>query len=488
MISRYSAGVRASRLVALLGLLQARGRMTAAQLAGELEVSERTILRDIEALGAAGIPVYPVRGCQGGFELLDGFRSDLPLAARPGGGSGSRLQPGRRPAGGSGPRLPAGRRAGQPGRDRQEPARLAAARTEPQRARILLSPRGRRLAVLLGRPAGIRLRQSASPVPDGQDGWSQAWVRIGPPDAAVPDLLALGAEVEVIDPPALRARVAAAARQIAVRHAGDGPGPAGGIMTSSVTRDGVRLAYQTAGAGEPPIVFVHGWCCDRSFFAPQFAHFAARHAVAALDLRGHGESGRSGPGADGYRIETLADDVLAVAAAAGLRQPVVAGHSLGALVGLACAARPGAIRALLMIDPAPITNDTARTFFLDSVAAVAADQDGSWRRSFAAGMFLPTDRARRAAIMSVMAQAPPDIAAGVLRAMADFDGAAALAAAAVPVLSIGSAVPANKSADLRARCPSIMIGQTVGAGHFLQLEVPGQVNAMIERFLAITGS
>ena len=83
MISRYSAGVRASRLVALLGLLQARGRMTAAQLAGELEVSERTILRDIEALGAAGIPVYPVRGCQGGFELLDGFRSDLPLAARP---------------------------------------------------------------------------------------------------------------------------------------------------------------------------------------------------------------------------------------------------------------------------------------------------------------------------------------------------------------------------------------------------------------------
>src|SRR6516162_7799399 len=182
--------------------------MSAAQLAGALEVSQRTILRDIEALGAAGIPVYPVRGCQGGFELLDGFRSDLPLAARPGGGSGSRLQPGRRPAGGSGPRLPAGRRAGQPGRDRQAPARLAAARTEPQRARILLSPRGRRLALLLGRPAGIRIRRSASPVLDGQDGWSQAWVRIGSLDAAVPDLLALGAEVEVIDPPALRARVA----------------------------------------------------------------------------------------------------------------------------------------------------------------------------------------------------------------------------------------------------------------------------------------
>jgi predicted DNA-binding transcriptional regulator YafY len=70
-------GVRASRLVGLLGLLQARGRMSARQLARELEVSPRTIARDIEALGSAGIPVYAVRGRLGGFELLDGFTSDL---------------------------------------------------------------------------------------------------------------------------------------------------------------------------------------------------------------------------------------------------------------------------------------------------------------------------------------------------------------------------------------------------------------------------
>ena len=57
--------MRASRLVGLLGLLQARGRMSARELAGELEVSQRTILRDIEALGAAGIPLYAVRGARG---------------------------------------------------------------------------------------------------------------------------------------------------------------------------------------------------------------------------------------------------------------------------------------------------------------------------------------------------------------------------------------------------------------------------------------
>ena len=74
--------VRASRLVTLLGLLQARGRMSTRQLAAELEVCERTVLRDIEALGSAGIPVYPTRGRHGGFELLDGFTSDLPGLTR----------------------------------------------------------------------------------------------------------------------------------------------------------------------------------------------------------------------------------------------------------------------------------------------------------------------------------------------------------------------------------------------------------------------
>jgi predicted DNA-binding transcriptional regulator YafY len=81
MIQDYRVSMRASRLVGLLGLLQARGRMTASQLAGELEVSQRTILRDIEALNLAGFPIYTVRGSRGGFELLAGFTSALPASS-----------------------------------------------------------------------------------------------------------------------------------------------------------------------------------------------------------------------------------------------------------------------------------------------------------------------------------------------------------------------------------------------------------------------
>ena len=175
--------MRASRLVRLLGLLQARGRLTAKQLAGELEVSERTVLRDIEGLSLAGIPVYAVRGSRGGFELLDGYRTELSVAEH---------------------RL----------RD-SSPAGAGA-----QRARVRLSPRGRRLAALLGRPADIRIRRNIAPTP-GREDWIAASVRFDSTDSAVLDILALGPEAEVIYPAQLRRLVGQAAQRIAQLHLDD---------------------------------------------------------------------------------------------------------------------------------------------------------------------------------------------------------------------------------------------------------------------------
>ena len=204
MIRDYLWPVRASRLVGLLGLLQARGRMTAGQLATELEVSERTILRDIEALSAAGIPVYAVRGSHGGFQLLDRFHSDVPAAHRlP---AAARRLPATAP-------LPP---ATAPGRSQP----LAA--PNGGRARVRLSPRGRRLAALLGRLPDIRVRMSPHVIA-GREDWIEAWVRIDSVDAAVLDMLALGAEVEVVHPPQLRAQVREAARRIAELHSPYGP-------------------------------------------------------------------------------------------------------------------------------------------------------------------------------------------------------------------------------------------------------------------------
>ena len=97
------------------------------------------------------------------------------------------------------------------------------------------------------------------------------------------------------------------------------------MVMPTIVRNGIKLVFEDRSAGKPAFVFVHGTSCNRSFFAPQAEHFARRHRVVSVDLRGHGESDAP---EQPYTIAAFADDVAWTCATAGIDRPVVIGHSL----------------------------------------------------------------------------------------------------------------------------------------------------------------
>jgi pimeloyl-ACP methyl ester carboxylesterase len=247
---------------------------------------------------------------------------------------------------------------------------------------------------------------------------------------------------------------------------------------------GLRLYYERTGSGEPELLFVPGWCCDHTAFEPQFDHFARTHAVTSIDLRGCGRSDAPG---EGYEIRDFADDLAELCAAVGIEKPVVVGHSLGGMIGVQLAARyPALPRALVLVDPGPIAPLPASVEFFRGFAEQLEGPTGEEiRREYVQDMGARDDELADW-IVDLMCSVPLPIAAAVIRGVAAWNGREPLALCTVPVLMIRAELGETPDAlRLREIKPDLEVGITVGAGHFHQLEVPDQVNAMIERFLAL---
>jgi len=257
-----------------------------------------------------------------------------------------------------------------------------------------------------------------------------------------------------------------------------------GIIMETLTRGDVRLVYEEAGQGEPAMVFVHGWSCNRAFFAPQLQHFSKRQRCVGVDLRGHGESDKP---AQDYTMEGFADDLVWIFEQLGLDRPVVVGHSMGGTVSLALAARhPEQVRAIVMVDGGTRNLADPDPAFAERARGLAGpDYQAAARKSINA-MFLPgDDPARCDWVMEQMLATPRHVMLSATEGSGRFDMVAAASSCKVPALYIQAGRPKPELVRFQQLCPQLVLGRTVGSGHFNQLEVPDQVNAMIERFLAL---
>ncbi|MDX1431210.1 MAG: alpha/beta hydrolase [Gammaproteobacteria bacterium] len=267
-----------------------------------------------------------------------------------------------------------------------------------------------------------------------------------------------------------------------------------------LNRDGERLFYARAGAGAPALVLVHGFACEHSDWRHQIDHFSAGHLVLALDLRGHGRSGRCRAGFD---IAAFGADVAGLIEALALERAVLVGHSMGCRVVLDAARRvPAAVAGVVLVDG-------SRQGSGDPDAAARAVREAMARaggarlfveRMFADMFLASSDPALVERIVARAATLPAAVAEELFADTVRWDASQAidaLATLAAPLLVLQSTrvnerrerepLPPGGSSPwlelVRENVPAARIEVLSGAGHFAMLEAPAAVNDHLRAFI-----
>jgi pimeloyl-ACP methyl ester carboxylesterase len=248
-----------------------------------------------------------------------------------------------------------------------------------------------------------------------------------------------------------------------------------GTAASVKSPDGLTIQYEAAGSGEPALVFVHGWSCDRTYWRPQIEHFAKSRRVVTLDLGGHGASSL---GRKDWTMEAFAGDVRAVVEGLGLKRVVLVGHSMGGPVSLEAARMmPDRVAAVVGVDTLanverPFTGEQREGFIKQLRDGFQQATDGFTPRS---------DPKLVDRIAKDMASGPAEVGVSAMDNLTRYDEKGALAAATVPIRLINADLfPTNLEAARRHQ-PKLSLAVMPGVGHFLMAEDPEEFNRLLER-------
>lgn len=261
-----------------------------------------------------------------------------------------------------------------------------------------------------------------------------------------------------------------------------------GAPRIALAPDSVHIDYRVFGRGEPLIVLIHGWSCDANYWRAQIEDLKRTYTVVAVNLAGHGASGRNH---SHWTIEAYGADVAAVLAALPEGKVVLVGHSMGGPVALEAARLvPDRVLGVIGVDAfhdIGATGSAASRKFADSlIARLHADYIGATREFVTTQLFAKdADPALARRVADDMALAPPEIAIPSLRALFDYDYAPTLAALHVPIVDIETDLYGPVDLErIRRVAPTFNAVVMPGRGHFLMMEDPAGFDVQLRKAIA----
>ncbi len=253
--------------------------------------------------------------------------------------------------------------------------------------------------------------------------------------------------------------------------------------------DGLELAYVEKGKGEPALLFVHCGNCRKEIWRETLDAFAGEHRVVAMDLPGHG---RSGAGRERWSIPALGADVAALALHLKLGKVILVGNSVGGPVSLEAARRLGRVRVLGVVAVDTLHNVEAQ-WPEESWRQLLDSYRSDFQRGcngLMLGPLLPKDApaAIRDRVDEETCGNDPRAAIALLETFRDYDQAAALREAGVPVWAINATLFPTDVDINRKYAPSFQVTLMEGVGHYPQVERPAEFQAHLRRVIRSMGA
>ena len=247
--------------------------------------------------------------------------------------------------------------------------------------------------------------------------------------------------------------------------------------------DGVPIHYSVQGKGDPALVFIHCWACNRHFWDNQVAEFSKTYRVVTIDLPGHGESGKE---RKSYSVESFGDDVKTVVTKLNLKRVVLVGSSMGGPIALEATRRmPDRVVAIVPVDTLQNVEQKVPQEQLDAVfQQMQADFKGATTNLLNQFFFSPTSPAAvKERIINETISQNPDVVLPILKAVFSYDAARGLREVKVPIRAINAdRVPTDVTAN-RTYAPQFDVVIIKGTGHYPMLEDPARFNQMLAEIL-----